>query len=92
MLVHECLVGAAETAATPKRAAWVWQDAIPSKSVRICDICGRFLIGVLPGGALVSARLCRLPEQEVYQPSNRAPTLHSSLNIILNNIVLNNLV
>ncbi len=25
MLVHECLVGAAETAATPKRAAWVWQ-------------------------------------------------------------------
>ena len=31
-------------------AAWVWQDAIPSKSVRICDICGRFLIGVLPGG------------------------------------------
>ena len=22
MLVHECLVGAAETAATPKRAAW----------------------------------------------------------------------
>ena len=30
MLVHECLVVAAETAATPKRAAWVWQDAIPS--------------------------------------------------------------
>ena len=30
MLVHECLVGAAETAATPKRAAWVWQDAILS--------------------------------------------------------------
>ena len=25
MLVHECLVGAAETAATPKWAAWVWQ-------------------------------------------------------------------
>ena len=30
MLVHECSVGAAETAAPPGRAAWVWQDAIPS--------------------------------------------------------------
>ena len=30
MLVHECSVGAAETAETPKRVAWVWQDAIPS--------------------------------------------------------------
>ena len=26
--------------------------------------------GILPGGALVSARLCRLPEQEVHQPSS----------------------
>ena len=26
------------------------------------------------GGALVSARLCRLPEQEVHQPSKSAPT------------------
>ena len=30
MLVHECLVGALETSAPPKRVAWVWQDAIPS--------------------------------------------------------------
>ena len=30
MSVHECLVGAAGTAAPPKRVAWVWQDAIPS--------------------------------------------------------------
>ena len=30
MLVHECSVGAAETAETPKRVARVWQDAIPS--------------------------------------------------------------
>ena len=30
MLVHECSVGTAETAAPPGRAAWVWQDAIPS--------------------------------------------------------------
>ena len=36
-------------------AAWVWQDAIPSRSVHICDICGRFLIGVLSGGAAVPA-------------------------------------
>ena len=25
----------------------------------------------LPGGALVSARLCRLPEQELHQPSKK---------------------
>ena len=25
-----------------------------------------------PGGAAVSARLCRLPEQELHQPSNKA--------------------
>ena len=25
MLVHECLVGALETSAPPKRVAWVWQ-------------------------------------------------------------------
>ena len=37
MLVHECSVGAAETAAPPGRVAWVWQDAIPSydKSVGV---------------------------------------------------------
>ena len=26
----DCLVGAAETAAPPMRAAWIWQDAISS--------------------------------------------------------------
>ena len=34
MLVHECLVGAAETAATPKRAAWVWQGC---HTLLICE-------------------------------------------------------
>ena len=29
-LVVDCLVGAAETAAPPMRAAWIWQDAISS--------------------------------------------------------------
>ena len=29
-LVVYCLVGAAETAAPPMRAAWIWQDAISS--------------------------------------------------------------
>ena len=28
-------------------------------------------LGCLQGGALVSARLCRLPEQEVHQPSKK---------------------
>ena len=35
MLVHECLVGALETSAPPKRVAWVWQDAIPSYDVSV---------------------------------------------------------
>ena len=35
---------------------------------------GSPLLGFFLGGALVSARLRRLPEQEVHQPSNRAPT------------------
>ena len=39
--------------------------------MRICEIRGRFLIGVLSGGAAVSARLCRLPEQEVHHPTTR---------------------
>ena len=41
MLVHECLVGAAGTAAPPKRVAWVWQDAIPSyeKLPQIARMC-----------------------------------------------------
>ena len=34
MLVHECLVGAAETAATPKRVAWVWQGC---HTLLICE-------------------------------------------------------
>ena len=30
------------------------------------------------GGAAIPTRLCRLPEQELHQPSKRAPTLQSS--------------
>ena len=41
-LVVDCLVGAAETAAPPMRAAWIWQDAISSygwrtESDRVAD-------------------------------------------------------
>ena len=41
-LVGGCLVGAAETAAPPMRAAWIWQDAISSygwrtESDRVAD-------------------------------------------------------
>ena len=50
----DCLVGAAETAAPPMRAAWIWQDAISSygrrtESDRVADGIrldgGRNLIG-----------------------------------------------
>ena len=44
MLVHECSVGAAETAETPKRVAWVWQDAIPSYN---CTDWGAKILRVL---------------------------------------------
>ena len=53
-LVVDCLVGAAETAAPPMRAAWIWQDAISSygrrtESDRVADGIwsggGRNLIG-----------------------------------------------
>ena len=42
MLVHECSVGAAETAAPPERAAWVWQGCHTLLSV----LCWR----TSPGG------------------------------------------
>ena len=48
MLVHECLVGAAETAAPPKRVAWVWQDAIPSYNYLIT-----FFATFVPSAAIV---------------------------------------
>ena len=37
----ETSVGSANSVGGLQRAAWVWQDAIPSKSVSICEICGR---------------------------------------------------
>ena len=41
MLVHECSVGAAETAAPPGRAAWVWQGCHTLLSV----LCWRTPLG-----------------------------------------------